>query len=69
MARERFVGIDVSKAWLDVAGVFATRPQERRVRITWPDPIPSSMTEQLEQARLKQAIGIDGETVVRELGY
>ena len=60
---------ELALAWLEVAGVFATRPEERRVRITWPDPIPSSMTEQLEQARLKQSIGIDEQRVQRELGY
>lgn len=60
---------ELALLWLDAAGVFATQPEERRVRITWPDPIPSSMTEQLEQARLKQAIGIEAETVQRELGY
>ena len=60
---------ELSLAWLDAAGAFATTPQERRVRITWPDPIPSNMTEQLEQARLKQALGIEPETVRRELGY
>ena len=60
---------ELALAWLDAAGVFETSPEERRVRITWPDPIPSSMTEQLEQARLKQSLGIEPEAVRRELGY
>ena len=60
---------ELSLMWLDAADLFATAPDERRARITWPDPIPAGVGEQLEQARLKQALGIDADVVRRELGY
>ena len=60
---------ELALMWLDAADLFATTPDERRVRITWPDPIPAGVSEQLEQARLKQALGIDADVVRRELGY
>ena len=31
---------ELSLAWLDVAGAFRTTPDERRVEIQWPDPLP-----------------------------
>ncbi len=60
---------ELALTWLDAAGVLETAPSERRVRITWPPPIPPNTTELLEQARMKQALGIAPETVRRELGY
>lgn len=31
--------VDLSLAWLDKSGDFSTAPNERRIEITWPDPI------------------------------
>ncbi len=56
-------------ASLDALGLFATTPQERRVRITWPDPIPADDADRLEQARLKRDIGVSQDVILRELGY
>ncbi len=60
---------ELALAWLDAAGLFATTPDERRVRLTWPDPLPVDVGERLEQARQKQALGIDPDVIRRELGY
>lgn len=60
---------ELSLGFLDATGRFATEPGERQIRMTWPDPIPVGLSEQLEQAALKQRIGIEAETVHRELGY
>ena len=60
---------ELALMWLDAAELFATAPDERRVRLTWPDPIPAGVGELLEQARLKQALGVDPDLVRRELGY
>lgn len=60
---------ELSLAWLDVVGLFHTEPHERRVKLTWADPIPVDESGRLEQARLKQQIGVDPDLVRRELGY
>ena len=60
---------ELSLAWLDRAGLFATAPAERRVEIRWPDPIPANTVERLEEARQKRALGVPEELVLRELGY
>ena len=48
---------------------FETTPAERGVKLTWSDPVPVDEAGRLEQARLKQQLGIDPDTVRRELGY
>jgi hypothetical protein len=60
---------ELSLAWLDTAGVFKTTPQERRVELHWPSPIPQNESELLEQAAAKLRIGVPQEIVLRELGY
>ena len=60
---------ELALMWLDAAEVFATTPDERRVRLTWPDPVPVGVGEQLDQARQKLALGVDPEVVRREIGY
>ncbi len=61
--------LDLSLAWLDHAGIFRTSPEERRFEIHWPNPLPVNEIERLEEARLKQQLGIPTETILRELGY
>ena len=53
----------------DVYGVFPNRPDERRVKIDWPDPIPENQAEQLDLARKKLDLGVPREAVFNELGY
>lgn len=60
---------ELSLAWLDRAGVFATTPEERAIHIHWANPIPANESERLEEARIKQSVGVPRETVLRELGY
>lgn len=55
--------------WLDAAGLFHTGPEERHITIHWPNPIPQNLKEQLQEARLKRAIGVPKEQVLKELGY
>jgi hypothetical protein len=55
--------------WLDRAGLFVTTPEERRVEIHWPSPIPVNEVERLEEAQKKVQLGVPQEIVLRELGY
>jgi hypothetical protein len=60
---------ELALAWLDRAGLFATSPQERRVELHWPSPIPVNELERLQEAQAKLSVGVPGEVVLRELGY
>ena len=60
---------DLALAWLNQFGHVKTSVAERRVRLTWPDPIPTDAADELAQAKQKQALGVDPELVLRELGY
>lgn len=53
----------------DVYGVLPNTPDERRVRIDWPDPIPENQREQIELAQSKIALGVPRQVVLNELGY
>lgn len=59
---------ELSLAWLDRAGLFATTPAERRIEIHWPSPIPANEEERLTVARSKRDLGIDPKQIARELG-
>ena len=54
---------------LDKAGVYATNDVERDVEIIWPSPLPENLLEKLEEARIKKELGVDGDVILRELGY
>ena len=56
-------------AWLDAAGVFRTTPDERRIEINWPSPIPENDLEKLQEAEAKARLGVPREVLLRELGY
>lgn len=60
---------ELALMWLDRAGTFPTAPDERRVEIHWPNPLPVNEIERLEEARLKQQLGVPSDVVLRELGY
>lgn len=53
----------------DVHGLFPNAPDERGVRVSWPDPLPQNEKQQLENASLKLALGVPRKTVLAELGY
>jgi hypothetical protein len=53
----------------DVHGVFPNKPEERSVRIDWPDPIPESESSQLRNAQRKLELGVPRQQVLTELGY
>lgn len=54
---------------LDTAGVVASDPNDRGVRIEWPDPVPTDVREQALAAEAKVRLGVPGERVLSELGY
>jgi hypothetical protein len=60
---------ELALAWLDVAGLFPTTSQERRVELSWPSPLPENRIERLQEARAKLGVGVSAEVVLRELGY
>lgn len=53
----------------DVHGLLPNRPEERRVRIDWPNPLPDSEAQRLRNAQRKLEIGVPREQVLAELGY
>ncbi len=61
--------IELSLGWLDRAGVFETGPEERRVELHWPSPLPDNEMEKLTEAQAKLRLGVPKEVVLRELGY
>lgn len=54
---------------LDVTGVIRTTPEERRVKLHWPSPLPENELEQLQIAQMKSDLGVPQATVLAELGY
>ncbi len=56
-------------AALDAAGIVRTRPEERGLRIAWPEPTPLDPADEVRVAREKAAIGVPEERVLAELGY
>ncbi len=54
---------------MDVAGVLKTSPEDRRVALHWPSPIPENTTQRLKEAQLKVELGVPREQVLAELGY
>lgn len=60
---------ELALAWLDEAGVFRTRPQDRRIEIHWPNVLPSDESEQLRNAQAKAQLGLPLERILAELGY
>jgi hypothetical protein len=61
--------MELALAWLDRAGLFLTRPDERRIELHWPSPLPENDMDKLEEAQAKLRVGVDTQTVLRELGY
>ncbi|MEM8782064.1 MAG: phage portal protein [Planctomycetota bacterium] len=53
----------------DVHGFLPNRPEDRRVRIDWPDPFPESRVQQLDLAERKLRLGVPRSQILTELGY
>jgi hypothetical protein len=60
---------ELALAWLDRSGLLPTTPQERRIEIHWPSPIPVNELERLQEAQAKVQLGVPHDIVLRELGY
>lgn len=56
-------------AALHHAGALTTREQDRGVRLTWPDPLPEDVREQIFAAEAKAKLGVPPVRVLAELGY
>lgn len=52
---------------LDAAGTLKTTPQQRRVRVKWPDPLPADVRERVYAAEAKVRLGAPRERVLAEL--
>lgn len=53
---------------LHALGVMETEPGERRVVLSWPDPLPTTEEERLRVARARLELGAEREDVLRALG-
>jgi hypothetical protein len=51
------------------AGVLLTEPEDRGVRIEWPDPLPREERDVLDAALKKLQLGVSRERVLSEIGY
>ncbi len=56
-------------ACLHHAGVLATQERDRRVRLTWEDPLPDDVRERMQAAESKARLGVPPERILEELGY
>jgi hypothetical protein len=61
--------VEMTLDLLDRAGLFATTPTERDIRLHWSSPIPQNDAEKLQEARARLDVGVPRETVLQELGY
>ncbi|MBT3278763.1 MAG: phage portal protein [Phycisphaerales bacterium] len=61
--------MELALDFLDRSNLFATTPAERKIDVLFPDPLPNDETHQLENARLKQQLGISQDRILAELGY
>lgn len=61
--------VSLALEWLDVTGALPTRPEDRRIEIHWPSPLPVDEDQQLRNAQIKIALGVPAERVLAELGY
>jgi len=53
----------------NVHGLLPNRPEERGIRLDWPDPVGETETTQLQNARRKLDLGVPRKQVLTELGY
>lgn len=60
---------DMALDWLNVVGVLPTSPEDRRIEIHWPNPLPVDEGEQLRNAQIKAQLGVPADRILAELGY
>jgi len=61
--------VELALDWLDRTAALPSRPQDRRVEIHWPDPLPTDESQTLLNARIKTQLGVPPEKILAELGY
>lgn len=61
--------MEMSLSLLHVRGVFETTPEERRLRVEWPDALPGDLATRLTEAEAKRRLGVPEVEVLDELGY
>ncbi|HBG27483.1 MAG: hypothetical protein A2Y10_02820 [Planctomycetes bacterium GWF2_41_51] len=54
---------------LDVTKIYPNAKGERVFDVIFPSPLPENMLEKLNEAKLKQELGVPQEQILRELGY
>lgn len=54
---------------LDQTGLLPTAPEDRRLKLHWPSPLPENTTQRLRDAEIKQRLGVPAATILAELGY
>ncbi|GAG34090.1 unnamed protein product, partial [marine sediment metagenome] len=54
---------------LNQTGILRTAPEDRRVEIHWPSPLPEDQAQRLADAQVKASLGVPTERVLAELGY
>ena len=60
---------ELALTWLNASGAFRTTPDQRRVEVNWPSPLPSDQQQELQMARTKLDLGVPPARVLAELGY
>jgi hypothetical protein len=61
--------VELALEYLNAIGLLRTSPQDRRIEIHWPSPLPDDEAENLRNAQIKAALGVPVERVLAELGY
>lgn len=61
--------VEMALDLLDRAGALPTQPEDRRVEIHWPSPLPQDEAQHLVNARTKLDLGVPANRVLAELGY
>jgi len=60
---------ELALQWLDTIGALATSPEDRRIEVHWPNPVPLDDGEQLRNAQMKAQLGVPADRILAELGY
>jgi len=61
--------LEMALSLMHIEGEFATAPEERRLRVEWPDALPGDLASRLEEAEAKRRLGVPASDVLGELGY
>jgi hypothetical protein len=61
--------VELALEWADLMGILRTAPADRKIKVVWPDPLPTDEAEQLRNAQAKAALGVPAQQVLAELGY